>query len=322
MTPSELLALLLDRSDRTGDAGIVIADDLVEAPDDALRMLKTNGWLMPTGPAVTVWCDGCDESHAEVPTLIRRSDQEPPRAYITCPTVGRVAVDLERLRQWQPDANAIARSVAELLGTTGLAAVSDGRLWALGRVPVAGAEYRAFIGRGRSWADGDGMVAAPTRRYKRSILFVLASHALASGARPIELPLRDYLELDGEDLKFDWRRLEELCADVSATTGDALPTRGLTPIRRVGRPRGRYFGALLDCWFQCSMLQDRFDTVGEAYDAIQRYLAHNPRHDVDLPEPMKWISSWSYAKAQRRRQNDKCCWYGHPEAIPSELTCE
>lgn len=101
----------------------------------------------------------------------------------------------------------------------------------------------------------------------------------------------------------------------------ALGPRSGQSRSRQGRPRGRTFGAMLDCWFTCYQLHERFDSTHEAYNAIEACLERRPVEGIEPPLRTRYSRARSYA-AKAREQRGGCLWYRHQEGPPSELMSE
>jgi hypothetical protein len=146
-------------------------------------------------------------------------------------------------------------------------------------------------------------------------------------------------DLDRFRLRPDFRVLEETRIDPEAeklkametAVGDRMVkevTRLLAPKgtakrkdaqrRRGGRPPGRGFGAMLDCWMTCGRVGDYYGSSKEAYDAIDRYLGDHALPDQHIPPRERFSSARSDAKRERERAG-RCVWHKHPEPVPQEL---
>lgn len=88
--------------------------------------------------------------------------------------------------------------------------------------------------------------------------------------------------------------------------------------RRGGRPAGRGFGAVLDCWMTCGRLGEYYGTAREAYDAIDDYLQQQTNADQYVPPRERFPSVRSDAKRKREKAG-RCLWHNHPEPVPPEL---
>ena len=88
--------------------------------------------------------------------------------------------------------------------------------------------------------------------------------------------------------------------------------------RRGGRPPGRGFGAMLDCWMTCGRVGEYYGTAREAYDAIYDYLTQHTQAGQHIPPRERFPSVRSDAKRERERAG-RCVWHKHPEPVPQEL---
>jgi hypothetical protein len=99
----------------------------------------------------------------------------------------------------------------------------------------------------------------------------------------------------------------------------AAPERGSgasSGTGRGGRPSGRSFGFLLDCWFNCYQFGDRFDSPRHAYDEVQSLARADRITEVHPPVRTRYPAARSYAAAIRTKSG-KCLWYRHNEPPPS-----
>ena len=113
---------------------------------------------------------------------------------------------------------------------------------------------------------------------------------------------------------------EAIKRDVLRELGDRLPSPKAqrTSGGSQGRPKGKGFGALLDCLMTCGALAEYFGGVEEAYDEIERRVEAAPdRYPAAVPR-QRFAHVRSAARATQRRTG-QCPWFGHPEAIPKEL---
>ncbi|MGD0596784.1 MAG: hypothetical protein ABSA64_04585 [Sedimentisphaerales bacterium] len=97
----EFLAKLAERL-QIPDADTVSADEIEDWPQGKLKELVTAGILTEIPHAKGVICDQCGESHYIEPDIRKCPDGKAVGVYI-CPDVGRIEVDLNRLKQWQID---------------------------------------------------------------------------------------------------------------------------------------------------------------------------------------------------------------------------
>jgi hypothetical protein len=105
----EFLAKLAKRLQTPG-ADTVSADEIEDWPQGKLKELVTAGILTEIPHAKGVICDQCGESHYIEPDIRKYPDGKAVGVYI-CPDVGRIEIDLNRLKQWQ-----INRDKLEALG--------------------------------------------------------------------------------------------------------------------------------------------------------------------------------------------------------------
>jgi len=154
------------------EAPILGYDELARMPRATREALFATGLIGPGNTARSLVCEACMEGHAEEVESVTRPNGV-TQHFIYCPENGRIEVNPDRLLQWVPCYDTVARHIAESLGTTGdCRPIMPGRLWDLGRVVAGGHSYHVWVAR-RLTADlrphlpGDGA----------SVLFVL-------GARP------------------------------------------------------------------------------------------------------------------------------------------
>jgi hypothetical protein len=96
----------------------------------------------------------------------------------------------------------------------------------------------------------------------------------------------------------------------------ADPSRA--PQKRVGRPSGRGFGAMLDCWMTCKRLADFCGSVAEAYDAVEHHFQNHPAPSWEPPPRERYASVRSDAK-RKRETAGTCLWHRHSERLPIGL---
>lgn len=107
----EFLAKLAERL-QTPDADTVSADETRDWPDGKLDELIAAGILTEIGHAKGVICNQCGGNHYIEPD-IRTSPDCKTVGVCICPDVGRIEIDLNRLRQWE-----ISGEKLEALGYT------------------------------------------------------------------------------------------------------------------------------------------------------------------------------------------------------------
>ena len=84
---TQLLWSLLDRADDPDP--VVAADSVRRHPPGAVAALEGCGLLAPLPPATAVGCDSCGGDHVKA-VVWADSPTGPPRAFLWCPTDGRV----------------------------------------------------------------------------------------------------------------------------------------------------------------------------------------------------------------------------------------
>ncbi len=137
MTESELLEHIFERLCRA-EAGAEIfgADETRQWPEGVLASLIRAKIFRPARPAQVIACDGC-EKNCFKPVHIRTAESNrTAHAFIACDEpedLGRIPVELDRLRQWQITGETLAKTVARLLGfSKPPQAEGSGKRWALG----------------------------------------------------------------------------------------------------------------------------------------------------------------------------------------------
>ncbi len=223
------LSDLLERA-AYSDAPLVTRRDLRGLPEGALAQLLRWNVLRPASPAETWWCDACDQPHSEEVEYLSAA-----RAFIRCPEQGRVAVDVEGLRQWRVDVAGVAHFVSVSLGLrTQEQELVPGRLWLLGAAMVGGVTTEVFVA--RWWeepADHQflGAASLPT------VLVGTRTAGASTAARIVSLGL--LVNLSGDGLAFDRAYFEAAQPAVAR----ALPTRKRDPGRpsKYSEPQKRKF---------------------------------------------------------------------------------
>ena len=102
---NEFLEQLAERL-RTYDSEIITADELAEWPEGKLDELVSSGILNETQSASGVVCDQCEENCYVEPDIRTVPGTRETVGIFVCtrnPDIGRIEVDLNRLRQWRID---------------------------------------------------------------------------------------------------------------------------------------------------------------------------------------------------------------------------
>lgn len=182
------------------------ADEIARWRDGREALLIEAGIIRRDDNARTVTCDACQDSHVEEVVRIEDPPGSPVRAYIPCPELGRVAVPLERLKQWVVDFNGLAKAVAQGLALAGnVAEVVTGRLWALGMMTTAGRRHEVLLARGASWIDAPAVLGPRLRGSSDGNLLVAGDppNGEVWSDPPPAVTLRHIARMDGRHLVID-----------------------------------------------------------------------------------------------------------------------
>ena len=107
------LKAMLQRADLPGPS-LLAYDEWVTWPERLREALEAAGILRQASHAHSVICDGCAEACIES-VVFDDCSGLPTEAYVICTKyddVGRVEVELDRLRQWTVDLDALADFLA------------------------------------------------------------------------------------------------------------------------------------------------------------------------------------------------------------------
>ncbi len=143
---------------------IFAADDVNRWPAGRLDRLCRLGLLRETEPASTVMCYNCPRPHGAGVLFLNEDLLGRTRPHILCPDEGLVEVDLDGMRQWLLDRQALARTLAAALEAAGhVEEIVPNRVWALGRRHLAGRFRDFFFVAGAARADGLAVIASAGR---------------------------------------------------------------------------------------------------------------------------------------------------------------
>lgn len=195
-TATAALGELLARLGATGGGAIELrGDELADWPAEAVQALQAHRVLVPSSPATSVVCDGCERA-CPMPVQVMTSQGRPPRAFIMCDKaddIGRVPVALLRLERWRARDASLADALAMLLGSAeATRLVGDAKALRLG--VIAGRATRAAVL--LRWQDGGAVLE-------------VAGHVL-----PLDLALT----IKGAALALDMKTLGR-CVDAPAAGG-------------------------------------------------------------------------------------------------------
>jgi hypothetical protein len=184
--------------------------------DGAIDILARAGLVCRIENAHCVVCDACAEHHVEEVTYIESPEGSPVRAYIHCPEHGRIAVPLNRLRQWAVDFEGLATAAARGLDLAGsIEEVTGGRLWCLGKTTIGARSRDVFLARGTTWIDAR-RIFGPCERLDASrgaLILVpgdMPPKQAWTGDPPSVVPLKLVAHLEDKRLAFERDHLESL----------------------------------------------------------------------------------------------------------------
>lgn len=202
------------------------ADEVASWPDGREALLIEAGVIRRDDNARTVTCDACQDGHVEEVVRIEDPLGSPVRAYIPCPELGRVAVPLERLKQWVIDFEGLAQAVAQSVPLAGnVDEIVPARLWALGTMTTTGRRREVFLARGASWIDAPAVLGPRVRRSSDKVLLVPGDPPNGDGWSdpPPAIALRHIARMDARRLVIDRAHLEGVQREAGTR-----PTRKLT----------------------------------------------------------------------------------------------
>lgn len=196
MTSDQALKALLERVsvfDKPVKFGF---DELQAWPPAAFQTLTQSKLLTKTVQAQSLECDGCE--HGCFMPVVLTEDAE--RAFIVCEDpeqqshMGRIAVSLPSLQQWQSSPKQVAAVIANLLGLESKPEyIKESASYKLGMLKGV---------KGRRWA-------------------VMSSQPLALFINQQSVPVGDLLYFDGGVLVLDRLRIDEMLSVSSGSKGKA-----------------------------------------------------------------------------------------------------
>lgn len=191
-----LIELLARVGANCGEPVLIGSQELSTWPVKAAALLKTHKLLMKAQPATSVVCPGC-ERQCVMPVHLAPIPDGGARAFTVCDKrsdINRVAVPIDHLKQWQSTGDAIASLLATLLD--------------LQRVPGAGLSTgRWEVGMFKGTKHSSHLVLLANGELR----LLLAGHSVA---------VRDVLELKGDGLEVDRRKLTRLVDQPISGAGD------------------------------------------------------------------------------------------------------
>ena len=169
---SEDLTAFWSRADLEDPA--FTGDELRRMQAATRRVLESHSLLRQAENLRVIQCDACGDGHVEDVEILVEPAGSKPRAYITCPDVGRVSVPMERLQQWSVDLDAVACVVGEALNLRGrIISISPNRVWLLGTIELDDHSRDVFIVRGVNWPDNRQILESCARLAKSPCPLIL-----------------------------------------------------------------------------------------------------------------------------------------------------
>lgn len=98
----EFLKQLAERL-RTYDSEIITADEVADWQEDKIAELVSEGILSEIQPSTSVVCDQCEENCYIEPDVRTIPNTGKAVGVYVCTRIGRMEIDLDRLRQWRID---------------------------------------------------------------------------------------------------------------------------------------------------------------------------------------------------------------------------
>lgn len=165
------------------DVPAFTGDELRSLPAASRRLLECHSLIRQSENLGVIECDACGDRHIEQVEVLVEPAGSKPRAYIACPDAGRVSVDMERLRQWSVDLNAVARAVAAALDLSErVISISPGRVWLLGARRFDEHTRDVFLLRGIDWQDSRQMLESIPRLAQSPCPLILCLNRFPSDA--------------------------------------------------------------------------------------------------------------------------------------------
>jgi len=259
LTLNDVLLSLLEAVGTTGETHLVGWDAVQQWPDDLLGNLLETGVLSKAKPALSIECRECaNHCFMEVHQLPGR-DKKPTRAFVVCDDpemqgqMGRIAIPLERLRQWKITALQLAKVIAGLIGIECKAEDHHGQ----GNIRI-------------------GMVKRKNGRYWLS----LNKSPLTLEINDHSLPLEEVLFFEDTALAIDRMRIDQLIDKTPASTG-----KKYTPSTDKQEARKRKTEAMYEDWRKeyLKLRRKNPDTVRHSDSWIAKQIAK-----LDIAQGRSW----------------------------------
>jgi hypothetical protein len=174
----EIVNLLLQRLDSPDEkVQVVTVRETKTWPAHMLETLCKAGLLSPSTPSNVYTCTSCTEEHDEEVMVVESPAGSALRMYIQCPSVGRVQVDPEELRQWQLIPNGLVNLVSRLMEIPApYQEIVPGRIWRMGVTTLGKISREVVMIRGLCWDDGHRILEKITNYTSIPIVLVLPYH--------------------------------------------------------------------------------------------------------------------------------------------------
>ena len=218
---------LLSRLDHEVSPVVTFAD-LKRWQAGVAKAMIHAGLLREIEPATSIVYEGCDERCLITPELIENPDTGRVVGVHYCKRdgCGRITVDPDELRQWEPSFEAVASTVARVVDLSGaVAPVLPGRIYLLGTLPTGGGPLDVFLARGLAWDDGRTAIENSDRLRSSSNPVVLGPACVPraeswDGVRPTLLSLKEHASWNARRASLDLGGLPDALRSVRPRVPD------------------------------------------------------------------------------------------------------
>lgn len=201
---------MLSRLDHEQEPVVTYAD-LKRWPPGVGGAMIGVGLLREIEPAASIVCDECEEGCVITPDLVENADSGQIIGVHYCKRdgYGRITIDPEELRQWEPSFEALASIMARQLDLSGAAsAVVPNRIHLLGAMPTGTGPLDIFFARGLTWDDATSVIDRADRlmtspRAAVVVLRDLPPPGLWQRIRPELVPLVEYASWNAAEARVD-----------------------------------------------------------------------------------------------------------------------
>jgi len=190
---------------------VVTCADLKRWPAGVAKAMIDAGLLREIEPATSIVYEGCDERCLITPELIENSETGQVVGVYYCKRdgCGRITIEPDELRQWEPSFEAIASAVASAVALgAAVAPVLPGRIHLLGTLPTGGGPLDVFLARGLAWDDARTVIESAGRLRASSSPVVLVPARIPQteswdGLRPTVLSLAEHASWNARRASLD-----------------------------------------------------------------------------------------------------------------------